>query len=77
MNGFEQVMLLAVHNGRLLLSVRSPQQEDNAVAMRADVLDDSVGQFFPASILVGVGLALTNSKASVQKQHALENKGSL
>ena len=39
--------------------------------MRADVLDDSVGQFFPASILVGVGLALTNSKASVQKQHAL------
>ena len=47
-------------------------KERNMLWFKPDVLDDGVGQLFPAPVLVRVGLALANSQAGVKQKHTLK-----
>ena len=68
----EQVMLLGVDSGRLLLRVGAPQQEHHArLAAVAHGLDGRVRHPLPAAVLVRVGPGLFHGEAGVEQEHAL------
>ncbi len=58
-----------VNSGSLLLSVRSPQHEDEAFQVVAERLHHGVSERLPAFVFVGVGLVRSDGQHSVEQQH--------
>src|SRR4029079_7337294 len=71
MRGFQDEVLGAVDERRLLLRVAAPQHEDDRRLARIDLADDRVGELLPAAVAVRGGAA------HLDRQHAVEEKYAL
>lgn len=59
-----------VYSSSFLLSIWSPQHEDEALQVFAEPLHHNVSECLPASVFVGVGLVRSDSQHSVEQQHS-------
>ena len=60
-------MFLTVDGGPFFAGVRAPQNKDEAGFLVIEGADDSVGEFFPALVLVGAGLVGFNGESGIKK----------
>ena len=67
MRAFEKVMFGLVDDARLLLGIRSPQQEDHARTLLANQLHGGIPYLPPTFSLVRVSFRLFNCKTCVEQ----------
>ena len=67
----QQVVLLLVHHGRLLLGRGAPQQEHHPRQVLGDPADDCIRHLLPSPVLVRVGLTLPDRETGVEQENTL------
>src|SRR6478736_10028004 len=71
MRGLEHPMAAGVDQGALGLGIAAPQQEDQAFAFAVQMIDDVIGETFPALALVRAGQAALDREHGIEQQYAL------
>ena len=60
-----------VINTRFLLSLTPPQYEDHPRLLRGNQLDNTIGESFPTTSMMGMGLTRPDRENRVEHEHTL------
>ncbi|MNY75464.1 hypothetical protein D3C86_2147440 [compost metagenome] len=65
MNGLNHKMLIAIHEGRFLLCVGTPQNKHDAFTFFIEHMNDFISELFPSLSLVRSGFAILNCQNGI------------